>query len=127
MGLDTLAQKFFTASPSIRDALYSEALELVASAGSSAKHYVRVMEKIVNGSVGYIEKETKRYTLPTYHCWSGHLYYLWLPIRLESILSKRNLASSKLDEIKIKVNILKSFVTEKEAPKETISREEAEL
>ena len=44
--------------------------------------------------------------------------------RLESILSKRNLASAKLDELKIKLNILKSFV---EPAKETISREEAEL
>ena len=50
--------------------------------------------------------------------------------RLESILSKRNLASAKLDELKIKFNILKSFVAEEpaeEASKETISREEAEL
>ena len=54
--------------------------------------------------------------------------------RLESILSKRNLAPAKLDELKIKVNILKSFVAEEpaeepaeEASKESISREEAEL
>lgn len=100
--LDTLAQKFYAASASARDSLYSEALDIVATAGSAAKHYVRVMEKLTNGSAGYIEKESKR---------------------LEGILLKRNLAPSKLDELKIKVNILKSFV----APKEAISREEAEL
>jgi len=67
------------------------------------------MEKLANGSAGYIEKEAKR---------------------LESILSKRNLASAKLDELKIKANILKSFVAEEpaeEAPKESITREKAEL
>ena len=45
-------------------------------------------------------------------------------------MSKRSLAPSKLDEMKLKANILKAFVAEKsddQAPKETISREEAEL
>jgi protein disulfide-isomerase A6 len=49
---------------------------------------------------------------------------------LEGILLKRNLAPSKLDELKIKVNILRAFVAEdqdEETPKGTISREEAEL
>jgi protein disulfide-isomerase A6 len=49
---------------------------------------------------------------------------------LESILSKRNLSPSKLDELKIKFNVLKSFVAKEpaeEASKETIAREEAEL
>jgi len=105
--LDTLAQKFFSASSSARDSLYSEALEIVATAGSAAKHYVRVMEKLANGSAGYIEKESKR---------------------LQGILSKRNLSPAKLDELKIKFNILKSFVEPAgEATKETIAREEAEL
>ena len=45
--------------------------------------------------------------------------------RLESILKKRSLAPAKLDEIKIKSNILKAFG---EAPKEeSIGRAEAEL
>jgi len=51
---------------------------------------------------------------------------------LEGILSKRNLAVFKLDEMKIKLNILKSFVEEgsdkvEDASKEAVSREEAEL
>jgi len=108
--LDTLAQKFFTAPSSARDCLYSEALELASTVGPVAKHYVRVMEKLINGSAEYIERESKR---------------------LEGILSKRNLAASKLDELKIKANILKSFVAEKESTeevaKESISRDEAEL
>ena len=61
--LDTLAQKYYTASASARESLYSEALGIVATAGSAAKHYVRVMEKLANGSTGYIEKESKRYVL----------------------------------------------------------------
>jgi len=44
------------------------------------------------------------------------------------MLEKGNLAPSKLDEIKIKANILKSFVEEREEEtKETITRAEAEL
>jgi protein disulfide-isomerase A6 len=65
--LDTLARKFYTASASARDSLYSEALEIVATAGSAAKHYIRAMEKLANGSAGYIEKESKRYALMACH------------------------------------------------------------
>jgi protein disulfide-isomerase A6 len=36
-----------------------------------------------------------------------------LPCRLASILSKQNLAPSKLDEIKVKANIIKAFTEEK--------------
>ncbi|KDR76236.1 hypothetical protein GALMADRAFT_247528 [Galerina marginata CBS 339.88] len=57
---DTLAHKFFTASTSARDSLYKEALELAAGAGSASKHYLRVMEKVANGTAEYIEKESKR-------------------------------------------------------------------
>jgi protein disulfide-isomerase A6 len=65
--LDTLARKFYIASSSARDSLYSEALGIVATAGSAAKHYIRVMEKLANGSAGYIEKESKRYAFAAYH------------------------------------------------------------
>lgn len=57
---DSLAHKFFTASASARDSLYKEALDLAAAAGAASKPYIRVMEKVVNGSAGYIEKESKR-------------------------------------------------------------------
>ena len=45
--------------------------------------------------------------------------------RLESILAKRTLGSQKLDEIKIKINVLSAFI-KKEAP-EKLSRAEDEL
>lgn len=49
--------------------------------------------------------------------------------RLNSILAKRNLAIAKLDEIKVKANVLKSFLEDRAAAaeKEGIAREEAEL
>jgi len=50
--------------------------------------------------------------------------------RLNSILAKRNLATSKLDEIKVKANILKSFLEERvaaEESKEKLARAESEL
>ena len=52
--------------------------------------------------------------------------------RLATILKKRNLSASKLDEIKIKYNILNAFVKQKideasEKLSETFGRVEAEL
>lgn len=57
---DALASKFFVATGAARDALYKEALELANTAGAASKHYLRVMEKVVNGSEAYLEKESKR-------------------------------------------------------------------
>jgi protein disulfide-isomerase A6 len=90
--LDTLASKFFSASGTARDTVYQEALALADTFGVAGKHYFRVMEKVVNGSEAYLEKETKR---------------------LASILEKRTMSPAKLDEIKIKANILAAFVAEK--------------
>ncbi|TFK40373.1 thioredoxin-like protein [Crucibulum laeve] len=104
---DALAKKFFVASADARDSLYKEALSLASSAGAASKHYLRVMEKVVNGTEGYVQKEAKR---------------------LASILKKRTLSPSKMDEIKIKANILRAFAEEKaEEAKEKILRAEAEL
>ncbi|KAG6827453.1 hypothetical protein H0H92_011721 [Tricholoma furcatifolium] len=104
---DSLASKFFSAGAEARDSILKEATELAASVGDASKHYLRVMEKVVNGSEEYIQKETAR---------------------LAKILEKKNLAVSKLDEIKIKSNILSTFVQEKvEEVKEKIGRAEAEL
>jgi len=107
--LDNLAHKFFTASAADRNSLHKQALDIAATAGVMSKHYLRVMEKVLNGTAEYVEKESKR---------------------LNSILAKRNLAASKLDEIKIKANILKSFLEERaaeEEPKEKFARAESEL
>ncbi|KAJ7593108.1 protein disulfide isomerase [Mycena floridula] len=104
---DTLANKFFVATGDARDSIYKEALALAASGKATSKHYLRAMEKMVNGTEDYIVKEAKR---------------------LESILKKRTLNAAKLDEIKIKANILRAFgekpATEKS---ETIAKDTAEL
>jgi len=90
--LDVLASKFFSAEPASRAQLYEEASTLIQSIGDGAKYYLRVMEKLVNGSEGFVEKETNR---------------------LGTILQKKAIASRKLDDIKIKANILAAFVEKK--------------
>jgi protein disulfide-isomerase A6 len=57
---DALASKFFTAASSARESVYQEALALAGAGQASGKHYLRVMEKVVNGTEGYLEKEAKR-------------------------------------------------------------------
>ncbi|KAG5717493.1 Protein disulfide-isomerase tigA, partial [Termitomyces sp. T112] len=101
---DSLASKFFVAGAEARDSIFKEASVLAASVGETSKHYVRVMEKVVNGSEGYVQKEAARLT---------------------KILEKKNLSPLKLDEIKIKANILSAFAEKDEGTK--ISRAEAEL
>lgn len=103
---DALANKFFAAGADTRNKIFKEASVLAATAGAASKHYLRVMEKVVNGSEAYVQKEANR---------------------LAKILEKRNLAPSKLDEIKIKANILSSFVEKSEGGKEKVARAEAEL
>ncbi|KAG6873925.1 hypothetical protein C0995_008964 [Termitomyces sp. Mi166 len=103
---DSLASKFFVAGADARDSIFKEASVLAASVGEASKHYLRVMEKVVNGSDAYVQKEAAR---------------------LAKILEKKNLSPSKLDEIKIKANILSAFAEEKVEETEKISRAEAEL
>ncbi|GBE88802.1 Protein disulfide-isomerase tigA [Sparassis crispa] len=100
---DTLASQFYAATGAARDEVYKQASALAKTVGPAARHYVRVMEKVVNGSEEYIQKETKR---------------------LVSILSKRTMLPTKLDEIKIKANILGAFAPVK---RETGGRAAAEL
>lgn len=57
---DSLANKFLDASGKARDSIYKEALTLAKAADATSKHYIRVMEKLVNGTENYIEKESKR-------------------------------------------------------------------
>lgn len=90
--LDSLASKFFSASADAKSSVYQEAIAVAGSLGSQGQHYLKVMEKVVNGTEGYIEKES---------------------LRLASILNKKTLATSKLDEIKVKANILAAFAAEK--------------
>ncbi|KAJ7126983.1 protein disulfide isomerase [Mycena epipterygia] len=104
--LDALASKFFVAVGDARATLLKDAAALAVSAGVVSKHYLRVMEKLVNGTEGYLEKETKR---------------------LESILKKRSLAPAKLDEIKIKSNILRAFTAPTVEETDETKRDTAEL
>ena len=57
---DVLAQKFFAAALDAKNTIYKEAKSLSEKVKGDAKNYVKVMDKIVNGSAEYIEKESKR-------------------------------------------------------------------
>jgi len=111
--LDELATKFFDATAAVRQTIFKDASALAATVGPAASHYIRVMEKVVNGSEAYIEKEA---------------------LRLATILKKRTLSPSKLDEIQVKANILNAFrkveekLEEAEAKaEEVLGRDTAEL
>jgi len=101
---DALANKFFVATGDLRDSIYKEAIVLAAAGQETSKHYLRAMEKMVNGTEDYIMKEAKR---------------------LESILKKRSLTAAKLDEIKIKANILRAFGEKAEA--EEVEKSESKI
>jgi protein disulfide-isomerase A6 len=128
--LDALASKFFTATGAARDAIYKEASVLVAEVGPAATHYLRVMEKVINGTEDYITKESKRYVglfsvtqIPFLSCITLLMTFRPPFYSLASILQKRVLASAKLDEIKIKANIVAAFAAEKVAEaRDTIER-----
>lgn len=57
---DGLAAKFFEATSSARQTILKDASALAQTVGPAAKHYIRVMEKVVNGSEEYLQKEVKR-------------------------------------------------------------------
>ena len=116
--LDELAQKFIGATSDARAVLIGKAANL----GKDSKQYIRVMEKVAEKSNDYITKELKRYALYSKLSFQSHLT---LFNRLGSILEKGTLGSQKLDEIKIKLNILSAFT--KEAAPEKHSRAEDEL
>ena len=126
--LDALAEKFFESAADARQALLKEAKDLAATLGAGAKHYLRVMEKVASGSEEYIEKESKRYVSDK----MGRSRYtdVWFTnCSLSSILTKRTLSPAKLDEIKIKANILGAFVppvneTEEETAEDEVKRDE---
>ncbi|PSS37492.1 hypothetical protein PHLCEN_2v699 [Hermanssonia centrifuga] len=58
---DSMASRFIVATGSARDTLYKDA-ELFAKAfGQKYKYYLRVMEKMMNSTEDYVEKESTRY------------------------------------------------------------------
>jgi len=121
--LDELAQKFVDATAGARTTILGEAANL----GKDAKGYIRVMEKVMEKSSEYITKELKRYALFCLPSTPVSQPCLTLYCnRLESILAKGTLGSQKLDEIKMKVNVLSSFIKKEEAPGK-LSRADDEL
>lgn len=58
---DEIASKFYGAEESTRQTILAEAAALADTVGPAAKQYLRVMEKVVNGTGDYLEKESKRY------------------------------------------------------------------
>ena len=48
------------AEAAARQAIFEEASTLAKELGAGAKHYLRVMEKVVNGSEEYLQKESTR-------------------------------------------------------------------
>jgi protein disulfide-isomerase A6 len=58
--LDSLAAQFFTALPTSRSSVLEEASAVGATLGDSASYYLKVMQKVVNGTEDYVEKEAKR-------------------------------------------------------------------
>ncbi|KAF8520539.1 protein disulfide isomerase [Gautieria morchelliformis] len=103
--LDSLARRFSTVSPSGRKYVYDAAVEVAGAVGGHASIYLRAMEKVLNGTDDYVVKETKRLAL---------------------ILRKRQLSEEKLDQIKIKANILATF-TDKKGGKAEAPRSKEEL
>lgn len=89
--LDAIAHQYVEAAEDIRKDLLEQISAVVEGPeAASAKIYKRFAEKINAGSIEYLEKEIKR---------------------LSNIISKGALKSSKLDELKTKLNILKTYLS----------------
>lgn len=58
--LDAFASKFVSSVGDARNDIYKEAVAFATQAKIDAKHYIKVMEKVANGTEDYIVKETKR-------------------------------------------------------------------
>ena len=69
--LDVLASKFFSAAKDARNSIYEEAVIVADNIGSTSQHYLRAMQKLVNGTEGYLEKETAR-------CVSKFSFTFWI-------------------------------------------------
>jgi protein disulfide-isomerase A6 len=119
--LDDLAQKFIDATTDVRTAIIGEAANL----GKESKRYISAMQKIMAKSNDFVTKEVKRYALYFFTLQTQLPVTLMLLCdRLESILEKGTLGQ-KLDEIKMKSNVLSAFI--KKEASEKHSRAEDEL
>ena len=96
---DSLASRFIVATSDARGKLVEDAKLFARATGEKYKYYLKVMDKVINGSEEWVEKEATR---------------------LASILKKRNISPQKLDEVKIKANILSSFKAVEEKAEEVV-------
>jgi protein disulfide-isomerase A6 len=108
--LNDIVTKFLSANDEARKAVVKDVSELVSQAGETGRHYVRVMEKVLASGEEYLEKEV---------------------VRLGRILDRRQLSWPKLDEMRIKENIIKVFLENRPGAKrfsaEGFGRDAAEL
>ena len=115
-----MASRFVAATGAARDTLYKDAELFAGAFGPKYKYYLRVMEKVLNGTENYVEKESNRYvpagSSRTRHCGTNRCDVY----SLQSILKNRNLSPQKLDEVKIKANILSTFKVVEEKPEEVV-------
>ncbi|ODO08204.1 protein disulfide-isomerase domain [Cryptococcus amylolentus CBS 6273] len=94
--LDTLASQFFTSASSARSDIVKQAKDALASLDkqtrASGEYYVKAMERISAKGEEWVAKEQAR---------------------LANLLASPSLAPTKLDELKIKINILSAFASQK--------------
>lgn len=57
---DSLASRFIVAAADVRDKLYKDAELFSRATGPKFNYYLKVMEKLLNGTEGWVEKETNR-------------------------------------------------------------------
>lgn len=72
---DSLASRFLVATGDARNTIFKEASILATNAGATSKHYLRVMEKVVNGTEAYLEKESKRYAPVSIGDFTSSIHY----------------------------------------------------
>ncbi|OWZ68870.1 protein disulfide-isomerase domain [Cryptococcus neoformans] len=94
--LDTLASEFFSANVPERPEIVKKAQEAVTTLDGKSKttadYYVKAMERIIAKGEEWLTKEQTR---------------------LASLLASPSLAPTKLDELKVKINILSAFASKK--------------
>lgn len=127
-----MASRFVVAVGDVRDKLYQDAELFLRATGEKYKYYLKVMEKLSNGTEEWLEKETTRW-VPLILCVPKRIRN-WLSVfadrglcfflssRLASILKKRNVSPQKLDEVKIKANILSSFKAVEEKAEQVVEQ-----
>lgn len=55
-----MASRFVVGTADARDTLYKDAQLFARATGEKYKYYLKVMEKVLNGTEEYVEKEASR-------------------------------------------------------------------